>query len=370
MGKVYRSVPARKKKSFWTSEIELPIPDVYAYSILAMLFMVGYSVAICKIPGFVTSLYRPPHVQEQPISAILVRKVPLWPSVTAGAAVGLVSVFLVVNRIDPIISLFLGIAVILDPGAMSMLTVTTASGIQMGLVLLGMVCATNTVSSSPWGVLWFVNLGVSWLATSASVLMNCDSCGAVVGLAVFYLLACMEWLVVSLTKSSRKDALWKTFGKAIAYYLVVAAFCAASLVLDKVVLDRYGWSQYEIAVADFYVMGQKLVNTSGNLMFLCILVLGAVLPLLVPVTTSAWMFVMYLVFTAAMTIFLPVLSVGDTIPRKIELAKLVLLLAAGIRFGTLQNQWYGRVAACLAMVFTFFGRLAAMRESMTKPLFS
>lgn len=373
MGKgPYRSVPARKKKPLLSREIEIPIPEVHAYSILAICFMVLYCWVICRIPHFGTDLYRAPHSQEQPISDLIIRWLPLSPPVVAGIAVGLFAIFIIVNRVDALIGLFLGICVILDPGSMSMLTVTTAVAVQSSLVLLGMIFATNTVSMRPFSPLWFVNLFFSWVATCGSVLMNFDSAGAILGLAIFYLLACVDWITDWVTGRGRApdQSLASMAGQTVAYYLLALASCGVCLFVDKLILDKYGWSTYEIVVADFGLMWKTLYETPGNLAFFAIIVMSVILPLLMKIKTKAWLFVSYLWFTAFLTMAMPVASVGDTLPRKMALAKLMLLLGAGIRLGTLDNVWVARVAGFVAMFLAFSARIVNIREGMSKPLFS
>lgn len=369
----YKSIAkdSKKKESFWNKELQIPLPEIWVYSIGSFAFLALYVIVLSQVPSFLGDIYKPPLTTEQPLSDIVDRKCPFPPFCIGAIAVGAIGVYMIVNGIDFLTAMFIGLWFIIDTSSIAMINVSVGSALQTSLVVFAMVAAVNTVgAATPLTKKWFLNLILSWTCAFGSIMFNIDSVGVIFGLYVIYLMASIAWAIESIEKShaGKGDfSVFTLFGNLMFYSAITMLSSLLFFFGSNAILDKVGRCIIRTEAIDFSKMLHTAVDTPGSTSILIAIVSAFVIPSMVSTNSMGLIYFVYHVIAAILTVVLPFQCTGDTIERKIFFAKLQLLLAGGMRLGTCKNLWVARAVSFAIVVAVFIARIQAVKASLKEP---
>ena len=350
-----------KKQKWYEKEIKgnFVLPTI-SFSVLFI-----YTIIISYIPRFLTQIYNPPLMVDQPFSVVVERHLPLSPVVLSAIFLGLFSVYFYFAPIDYYSGTFFALIILLDVSMMSHVTLTSASSLQSLFVLLSLTFAHRVLYYHPNNLIWLLSLFLTWAFIYFALLFNLDCVGILVSLILQFLI---YTIIESIPKSNQKkpsfmQILWKFIKVFLTIFVPSAIFFFSIQYIYQNVIS----TPYRFEMIDFSLLSDEIKKTE-SVSLLIIIIISIVAPIFLDFHHDMLIPFSGLVIGAIITLFIPIQTNGDTIPRKIHFAKIQILLAIGLITGSLKNEWHSRGFITLYVIIGFISKLVWLKnEAMSAP---
>ena len=352
-----------KKQKWYEKEIQgnFVLPAI-SFSVLFI-----YTIIISYIPRFLTQIYNPPLMVDQPFSTVVEKNLPISPIIISPIFLGFFSTYFYFAPIEFYSGTFFALIILLDVSMMSNITLTSASSLQSLFVLISLACAHRVFYYYPNNFVWFLSAFLTWAFIYFEILFNLDCVGVVITLTFQSLIYSIFVFPKSDGKKQQKSTFMGSFLKFLKAFCILIVpniifFCSICYIYQNVIL-----TPYHLELIDFKLLLDEIKKTE-SVSFLIILICSIVAPIFLDFHHDMLIPFFALIFGDILTLFIPVQTNGDTIPRKIHFAKIQLLLAVGLITGSLKNEWYSRGFIALYVICGFITKLIWLKnEALTQP---
>lgn len=352
-----------KKLKWYEKEIKgnFVLPTI-SFSVLFI-----YTIIISYVPHFLTQIYNPPLMLDQPFSATVEKHLPISSTILSAAFLGFFSVYFYFAPIDFYSGTFFALIILLDVSMMSHVTLTSASSLQSIFVLISLTCGHRVLYYFPNNFVWYISVFLTWAFIYFALLFNFDSVGVLISLSIQFLIYTFIEAFTKLKSTNRQETtffgkLWKFIKVFLILFVPNIIFLMSFIYINKEIIS----TPYAIEITDFKLLTEEIKKTE-SVSFLLIFICSIVSIIFLDFHHDMLIPFFALLVGSIVTIFVPVQTNGDTIPRKIHFAKMQLLLAVGLITGSLKNEWYSRGFVALYVVVGFITKLVWLKnEAMSQ----
>lgn len=353
-----------KKEKWYEKEIrgDIVLPLI-SFSVLFL-----YTIIVSYIPRFLTQVYNPPLMVDQPFSVVVEKYLPVSPTILSAVFLGFFSIYFYYAPIDFYSGTFFALIILLDVSMMSNITLTSSSSLQSILVLLSLTCAHRVIYYVPYNLVWVLSLFIMWPSIYFALLFNFDCIGVLVSIS-FQLLIYSIYEVVfqPRNKNSKKSTFLKRIWKFISNFLLLFVpsiiFFYSLLYIDQNIIS----TPYRFEIIDFGLLSEEIKKTE-SISILLIALISLIALIFLDFHHDMLIPFFGLLFGFIITLFAPIQTNGDTIPRKIHFCKIQIMLAIGLITGSLKNPWHSRGLVALYVIISFVAKLVWLKnEALSTP---
>jgi hypothetical protein len=278
---------------------------------------------------------------------------------------GSAGIFLALIGGDLFASVFWALILLFDPTVSTLSQLTTATGLQLLLVIAAFHCANKAFIAGGRSYRSYAYQALSWLFAYLSVFFNSDTLSVPATLYSQYLGSA---IVLAFNKTRKKLPRHGFAVYTLGYWAlgwgISLPFLAGAVAFLR---SKYAASA-RLEMVDIAEVWAAIVKTPGIVANVATIALPFVLAPIVGCEKLGLIMVPGLCLCALLTLSIPILSVGEAIARRVVIAKVVLILAAGLRVGSVSNVWYVRGFAFAFALVTTVARVIVLRKAQDAPL--